>query len=79
MSTAQLFRHLGARAAGSASPLISTGLQPGVDYRDRGLAVSTASPRVRETVETVSYEFACLSTGLKPGANEMLARYGGRR
>ena len=52
-----------------SSPLIITGLQPGVPSRDERLAVSTASPSARETVETVS-TFAPPSTGLKPGANE---------
>ncbi|HEX7469804.1 MAG TPA: glycine dehydrogenase (aminomethyl-transferring), partial [Verrucomicrobiae bacterium] len=55
---------------GSLIPLlISTGLQPGVKSSDEHLAVSTASPSARETVETVSTS-ATPNTGLKPGTNE---------
>ncbi len=52
-----------------AQTLISTGLQPGVKTGDERLAVSTASPSARKTIETVSTA-AAPNTGLKPGANE---------
>jgi len=52
-----------------AQTLISTGLQPGVKTSDERLAVSTAFPSARKTVETVSTA-AAPNTGLKPGANE---------
>jgi glycine dehydrogenase len=51
------------------SSLISTGLQPGIKSSGERLAVSTASPSARKTVETVSTT-TTPNTGLKPGANE---------
>ena len=52
-----------------ASTLINTGLQPGVKTGAGRLAVTTASPAARKTVETVSTS-ATPNTGLKPGVNE---------
>jgi glycine dehydrogenase len=53
-----------------ASTLFSTGLQPGVQSGNDHLAVSTASPTARKTVETVSTTTAA-HTGLQPGADEI--------
>ena len=52
------------------SPLISTGLQPGVEATKEGPAVLTASRVGVETAEAVRVSAAIPNTWLKPGANE---------
>ena len=52
------------------SPLISTGLQPGVEATEEGPAVLTASRVGVETAEAVRVSAAIPNTWLKPGANE---------
>ena len=62
-----------------AAAVINTGLQPGDKTRDECSAVSTASPRARETVETVSSSATSATTGLNPGVNEKNAAGGDRQ
>ncbi len=52
------------------APLISTRLQPGVTGAPEAGAVSTASARDGQTVETVRPVIGAADTRLKPGANE---------